>query len=171
VLQLLLLLLDERWMMAAAAVPNRTVSRKQPTARGRAGERLVPPAPPFMQANPCFATSPCAAAPNRRATVSLCATVPARKKSQRENHQPLGAFQRSGRVSNGCRPAPSQTRRPSNPLLISEEGEQRVLFFRVLNKHRLIANHFRTVDVSPLSRRDLGPVWQSSSSCFFSSRS
>jgi hypothetical protein len=106
VLQLLLLLLDERWMMAAAAVPNRTVSRKQPTARGRAGERLVPPAPPFMQANPCFATSPCAAAPNRRATVSLCATVPARKKSQRENHQPLGAFQRSRRVSNGCRPAP-----------------------------------------------------------------
>lgn len=104
---LLLLLLDERWMMAAAAVPNRTVSRKQPTARGgRASERLVPPAPLFMQANPCFATSPCAAAPNRRATVSLCATVPARKKSQRENHQPLGAFQRSRRVSNGCRPAP-----------------------------------------------------------------
>ena len=107
----------------ATAVFNRTVSRKQPTA---GGERLIPPAPAIHAGKTVFATSPCAAASNRRATTvcPLLAKVP-------QNHQPLGLFQRS-------RPPPQQqVSSPSEPprlirFLIKEEGLG--LVGRLLNK-------------------------------------
>ena len=119
----------------ATTVFNRTVSRKQPTAVGRAIDSA---GPAIHAGKTVFATSPCAAASNRRAS-TVCPLLA--KVSQ--NHQPLGLFQRS-------RPPPQQqVSSPSEPprlirFLIKEEGLG--LVGRLLNKHRLIANHFRTVD-------------------------
>lgn len=101
----------------ASAVFNRTVSRKQPTAgRGRAIDSA---GPAIHAGETVFATSPCAAASNRRA------------KKVSENHQPWVLFQRS-------RPPPQQqVSSPSEPprlipffIIKEEEG----LGLGVLNK-------------------------------------
>ena len=127
----------------ATTVFNRTVSRKQPTA---GGERLIPPAPAIHAGKTVFATSPCAAASNRRATVRVPAPKSLRKPPA------FGPFSALSPAASATGVVSIRATSP-NPFLIKEEG----LGLGVLNKHRLIANHFRTVDVSPLSRLNLLP--------------
>lgn len=90
-----------------------------------------------MQAKPCL--------PSPHVLPLPTAGARAKRKSQKTTI--LSAF--FSALAASATGVVSITATSPNPFLIIKE--EKGLGLGVLNKHRLIANHFRTVDVSPLS--------------------